>query len=146
MADGAKYGLWRAMLAGFKLVNFIHDEYIVELPLDDTLQERRRALEALMVESMQAFIPDVRVAVESTLMPRWYKEAEALWTEKAKTAMEIWTPERAAEIAAAKKASEAARAAEEAAEAVREQELREAMEDFHVLIEDELPALADTPQ
>ena len=99
-----------------------------------------------MVESMQAFIPDVRVAVESTLMPRWYKEAEALWTDKAKTAMEIWTPERAAEIAAAKKASEAARAAEEAAEAIREQELREAMEDFHVLIEDELPALADTPQ
>lgn len=133
------------MLADFKLCNFIHDEYIVEFPLDDTLQERRIALEKLMIDAMQAFIPDVRIGVESTLMPRWYKEAEPIWADPEHTVMEIWTPERAAAIAAAKKAAKDAEAVSAAAERSAQEALLEAIEDLHFLIEDELPTLVDVP-
>jgi hypothetical protein len=118
------------------------DEYIVEFPLDDTLQDRRRALEKLMVDAMQAYIPDVRVAVESTLMPRWYKEAKAIYDDDAKTIMAIWTPEEAQRRDAVKKAAElAAKEAEE----TQSQQLVESIHEFHTLIEDELPTLADSP-
>ena len=118
------------------------DEYIVEFPLDDTLQERRRALEKLMIDAMQAFIPDVRIAVESTLMPRWYKEAAPIWADPEHTVMEVWTPEVAAALEAARKES---KAAAEAAERSTQETLLEAIEDLHSLIEDELPALVDVP-
>jgi hypothetical protein len=31
-ADGAKLALWKLWRAGYRLVNFIHDEILVELP------------------------------------------------------------------------------------------------------------------
>ncbi len=42
------------------------------------MMEEIRAIEAMMITSMKKIIPDVRIAVESGLMNRWYKEAEDL--------------------------------------------------------------------
>ena len=99
-ARGAKEAMWLLTqacygndpaLAGCRPVAFIHDEFILEVPA-----HRERAhlaserVQALMIEGMQRFVPDVPVKAEPTLMARWYKEAEPVWGPDG--VLELWTP------------------------------------------------------
>jgi len=79
-SDGASEMLWQCYLMKLKVVNFIHDEILTELRIKPAaeMMEEIRAIEAMMITSMKKIIPDVRIAVESGLMNRWYKEAEDL--------------------------------------------------------------------
>lgn len=99
-ARGAKEALWllsRAcygddlLLAGCRPVAFIHDEFILEVPAH---RERAHAIservQALMIEGMRRFVPDVPIKAEPTLMARWYKEAEPVWG--ADGILELWSP------------------------------------------------------
>jgi hypothetical protein len=36
-ADGAKLALWLLWRAGYRIVNFIHDEVLIEIPVDSRL-------------------------------------------------------------------------------------------------------------
>ena len=60
------------------MVNFVHDEVIFEFKNDDSLQERCRHVNEVMISSMKKVIPDVAVRTEGALMERWYKEAEEI--------------------------------------------------------------------
>ena len=71
-ADGAKIALYNLMDAGFKLVGFVHDEIITEVP-ENTAEEMCRLQEQIMVDSMSLVVPDVTVSVESTISPRYCK-------------------------------------------------------------------------
>ena len=71
-ADGAKIALYNLMDAGFKLVGFVHDEIITEVP-ENTSEEMRRLQEEIMVNSMSLVVPDVKISVESTISPRYCK-------------------------------------------------------------------------
>ena len=71
-ADGAKIALYNLMDAGFKLVGFVHDEIITEVP-ENTIEEMRRLQEEIMVNSMSLVVPDVKISVESTISPRYCK-------------------------------------------------------------------------
>ena len=71
-ADGAKLALYNLMDAGFKLVGFVHDEIITEVP-ENTAEEMRRLQEEIMVNSMSLVVPDVKISVESTISPRYCK-------------------------------------------------------------------------
>ena len=71
-ADGAKLALYNLMDAGFKLVGFVHDEIITEVP-ENTAKEMRRLQEEIMVNSMSLVVPDVKISVESTISPRYCK-------------------------------------------------------------------------
>tara|TARA_B100000519_G_scaffold202869_1_gene222730 strand:+ start:7121 stop:8818 length:1698 start_codon:yes stop_codon:yes gene_type:complete len=71
-ADGAKIALYNLMDAGFKLVGFVHDEIITEVP-ENTAEEMRGLQEKIMVESMSLVVPDVKISVESTISPRYCK-------------------------------------------------------------------------
>jgi len=71
-ADGAKLALYNLMDAGFKLVGFVHDEIITEVP-ENTVEEMRRLQEEIMVNSMSLVVPDVKISVESTISPRYCK-------------------------------------------------------------------------
>ena len=71
-ADGAKVALYNLMDAGFKLVGFVHDEIITEVP-ENTAEEMRRLQEEIMVNSMSLVVPDVKISVESTISPRYCK-------------------------------------------------------------------------
>ena len=103
-ARGAKEAMWLlakacygddAALAGCRPVAFVHDEFILEVPA-----HRERAhlaserVQALMVEGMQRFVPDVPIKAEPTLMARWYKEAEPVWGSDG--VLELWTPKEEA--------------------------------------------------
>lgn len=99
-ARGAKEALWLltkacygadSLLAGCRIVAFVHDEFILEVPAE---RERAHAIservQKLMLEGMQRFVPDVPIKAEPTLMARWYKEAEPVWG--ADGILELWTP------------------------------------------------------
>lgn len=64
-ADGAILGLWLVWRAGYKLVDFVHDQLIVESPADDTVLERALAIKALMIEGMLQVVPGMNVKVET---------------------------------------------------------------------------------
>jgi DNA polymerase-1 len=71
-ADGAKIALYNLMDVGFKLVGFVHDEIITEVP-ENTAEEMRGLQEEIMVNSMSLVVPDVKISVESTISPRYCK-------------------------------------------------------------------------
>lgn len=99
-ARGAKEAMWYiaqecylddGTLAGCRPVLFLHDEFILEVPADPLLaHEASATLSALMIEGMKKFVPDVPIAVEPTLMKRWYKEAGPVYDAKAR--LVPWEP------------------------------------------------------
>ena len=63
-ADGAIHALWDLWQAGYKIVNFIHDEIICEVPEDENLPARVAEIERLMIEGMQKVVPGANVRGE----------------------------------------------------------------------------------
>jgi DNA polymerase I-like protein with 3'-5' exonuclease and polymerase domains len=75
-ADGAKLALWKLWRNGFRIVNFVHDEIVVELPKQDDsalYKELEEMVKRLMVEGMREVVPDVRITVESNISDCWTK-------------------------------------------------------------------------
>ena len=58
-----------------RVVAFIHDEVILEAPIDKASEAADRLVN-LMVDCGQRWLPDVPLRAEATLMERWYKSAE----------------------------------------------------------------------
>jgi DNA polymerase I len=66
-ADGAVYALWKLSRAGYRIVNFIHDEVIIEVPEDETLLAKIADIERLMIAGMQTVVPGANVRVETSI-------------------------------------------------------------------------------
>ena len=75
-ADGAKLALWRLWRAGYRIVNFIHDEVLVEVSENSDLHQHAESIRAHMIAGMTEVIPNVSVDVKYAASRRWYKEAE----------------------------------------------------------------------
>lgn len=73
-ADGAKEALYELIRSGYRVVNFIHDEFIVELPLESDLRMHEKEIRRILIESMRKHIPDVPIEVESGWMFNWNKK------------------------------------------------------------------------
>jgi len=76
-ADGAIHALWKLWRAGYRVVNFIHDEVIVEIPEDERLTVRVAEIERLMIAGMQVVIPGAAVRVETSVR-RSFSKADAV--------------------------------------------------------------------
>jgi len=74
-ADGAKVALWHLYQAGFKIVAFVHDEIVTEVPSQgDNAQARAEMQVQLMQESMQSVLGcDLPVGVEYVVSDSWTK-------------------------------------------------------------------------
>jgi len=88
-ADGARAATYLVVkathtkgdpLEGSHAVAFIHDELILESPADRAPQAAER-LSELMVEGMQAYLPDLLVRATPHLMERWFKDAEPVFDQ-----------------------------------------------------------------
>jgi len=79
-ADGAIHALWDLWQAGYKIVNFIHDEIICEVPDDENLQYRVAEIERLMVEGMQKVVPGANVRGEPEVR-RSFSKADRIQVE-----------------------------------------------------------------
>jgi hypothetical protein len=90
-SDGAKLGLWRLWRAGYRVVNFVHDQCLVEVPADADLTGAAESIRRLMIEGMREVVPDVRVDVTYAATDRWYKEAEAKLDPAGR--LVLWRPE-----------------------------------------------------
>ena len=86
-ADGAILGLWLVWRAGHKLVDFVHDQVVVESPADDRVPDRVAEIEELMRRGMLRVVPGMNVRVETVITrslnkadrdPRYYVIDEAL--------------------------------------------------------------------
>jgi DNA polymerase I-like protein with 3'-5' exonuclease and polymerase domains len=86
-ADGAKTALYdlqkscylrSGALYGSRAVAFIHDEVIMEHP-EESASERAQIQAEMMVKSMQAVCPDVKISASPALMRCWYKGADAVY-------------------------------------------------------------------
>jgi len=66
-ADGALLGLWRVWRAGYKVVDFVHDQLVVESPADAEVKDRLTHIESLMKAGMLEVVPGMKVQVESVL-------------------------------------------------------------------------------
>lgn len=81
MAKDAAFGLAAGTylgagdLAGSRVVAFIHDEFLVEVP-ERTAHEAAKAVQYVMEEAGRAWCPDVPVRAEPALMRAWSKGAE----------------------------------------------------------------------
>ena len=89
-ADGAKLALWDLWRAGYRIVNFVHDEVLIEVPEHDDLTQHVRRVENLMVDAMQRVVPDVRIEVELAAATCWSKRAKLC--RDASDRIVAWTP------------------------------------------------------
>lgn len=68
-------------LYGSRIVNFIHDEILAEVPEQPELAHAAAfRLRDIMVEEAQKLIPDIRITAEPALMRRWYKGAKTVYS------------------------------------------------------------------
>lgn len=74
-ADGAKMCLWSLFKKGHKIVAFIHDEVVVEVPLgDDGGKSAGQEVEKICIEAFQEIMPgDFPIACEWGVGPEWAK-------------------------------------------------------------------------
>lgn len=89
-ADGAKLALWKLFRAGYKIVNFLHDEAIIEVPEDSDLAGHAARIEKLMIAGMKLVVPNVKITVSHAAMDHWYKDAEAVYEDGK---LQVWQPE-----------------------------------------------------
>jgi DNA polymerase I-like protein with 3'-5' exonuclease and polymerase domains len=78
-ADGAGLALFALVREGFRVVGFIHDEVLVELPDEGgyVSEEKVRRVEEIMCRQMEeVLVDDIPVACEAALSRRWHKKAK----------------------------------------------------------------------
>lgn len=83
-------------LFGCRIVNYVHDEFIVESP-EERAAEAAEELSRLMILGAGEWIPDVHLAAEPCLMRVWSKDAKTL--RDANNRLVPWAPETKKEAA-----------------------------------------------
>ena len=78
-ADGAKLALWALIVSGYRVVAFIHDEFVIELPEDADHAAEARKVEEIVVREMGRVTGGVPVSCEYALARRWSKAAKAIF-------------------------------------------------------------------
>ena len=82
-ADGAIYALWKLSRAGYQIVNFIHDEVIIEIPEDEHLPAKIADIERLMIAGMHEVVPGANVRVE-TEVRRSFSKGDVVSVEESR--------------------------------------------------------------
>ena len=89
-ADGAKIALWRLFRAGYRIVAFVHDEFVIELSEDADHSSEARRIDDICCTSMEQITGNVPIACEYSLSHRWYKQAEAVFDDEGR--LLVWEP------------------------------------------------------
>ena len=90
-SDCSKLAGWLLYQNNVKLVNFVHDEYIAEQPIDDKLQDTCKLIAKLMIDGMKILTPNVAVRVEQAMMVNWDKKAKGIYSLN--NDLLCWTPD-----------------------------------------------------
>lgn len=76
-SDGAKLAIYRLVREGFRVVGFVHDEILIELPEErgSVSLDQLRYVESVMTSEMQRVCPSLPIEVESAIGIAWSKSA-----------------------------------------------------------------------
>jgi DNA adenine methylase len=80
-ADGAALALFELVKEGFRVVGFVHDEILVELPDEGgyVAQEKVRRVKEIMCREMgRVLVGEIPVGCEAALSERWSKKAKLI--------------------------------------------------------------------
>jgi DNA polymerase I-like protein with 3'-5' exonuclease and polymerase domains len=72
-ADGAVLALWNVWRARYRLVDFVHDQIVVESPADDEVHDRVTKIECLMKQAMLDVVPGMLIKVETVVSSSLHK-------------------------------------------------------------------------
>ena len=84
-ADGAKIALYRLVRAGFRVVLFVHDEFVIEVPVNSDLDYKGEGIERIVVEAMESVVPDINIRADWFVADRWYKKGKKIFDGDGKT-------------------------------------------------------------
>lgn len=79
LPDGGPRGT-RSPLYGSRIWGFLHDEFVVEMPLDRAAEAGARQAE-VQIEQAKIWLPDLKVTAAPALMYRWAKKAKTVYRE-----------------------------------------------------------------
>ncbi|KAH3765603.1 DNA polymerase family A [Pelomyxa schiedti] len=79
-ADGAKLAMWNLTRTGYKVVAFVHDEIVVEIPdaEDHILTREVTMIEKILCTSMQELTRKVPISCKLALSRRWCKDPQKI--------------------------------------------------------------------
>lgn len=92
-ADGAKLALWKLWRAGYRIVNFVHDEVLIEIPKGTNLSLHAEIIRHLMIDGMKIVVPDLRIDVQYAASNMWTKSAKVVFDDQGRLA--AWSPPEA---------------------------------------------------
>lgn len=72
-ADGAKLALFRLIRDGYRVVNYIHDEFVIEVSENTEVGPMTETIREILVSEMRKIVPDVRISVELRVANSWAK-------------------------------------------------------------------------
>jgi len=80
-ADACKVAGFHLYCGGYHefLLNFIHDEFILKVKNDSSLQKNIRRINELMSNGLKQVVKNTTMSLENQLMDRWWKEAEDIY-------------------------------------------------------------------
>lgn len=91
LRDPYRDGSGPTPLFGARPVLFVHDEFILEVPIA-TAHEATLRLSAVMIAGMREAVPDVKIGTEYALATRWYKGASAAYDANGR--LVPWEPKK----------------------------------------------------
>ena len=81
--------LWALMRAGYRLIGFVHDEFMIELKIGTDYTAAANDIERICCQTMAEFTPGVKISTEYALADRWSKEAKTLVEDGE---LQVWSP------------------------------------------------------
>eukprot|EP01124_Arcella_intermedia_P029150 TRINITY_DN6087_c0_g1_i1.p1 TRINITY_DN6087_c0_g1~~TRINITY_DN6087_c0_g1_i1.p1 ORF type:complete len:608 (+),score=126.44 TRINITY_DN6087_c0_g1_i1:177-1826(+) len=88
-ADGAKLAMWDLMHEGYKIVAFIHDEILIEIPEPSDWDKEIKLINDITCSAMRQLTGSIPIQCEYSLSTVWSKEAKAIY-KNGKIA--VWRP------------------------------------------------------
>ncbi len=90
-ADGAKLALFELVAQGYRVVAFVHDEVLIELPTDADHTAAARKIDEICCAAMRRVTGDVPICCgPPALMGHWAKDAEAVYDGQGR--LRLWQP------------------------------------------------------
>lgn len=74
-SDGGKLALYELIRSEYRVLNYVHDEFVLEVPSDDEdlMTEKVVLAECTMIDQMQIVCPDLKIGIESSICDYWKK-------------------------------------------------------------------------
>jgi hypothetical protein len=90
-SDGAKIALFELVRAGYRVVAFVHDEFVIELPAGGDHADEAQRVEAMVCSAMSSVVNGtVPVKAEYVLSTCWSKDAKQIFDEQGR--LLPWSP------------------------------------------------------